>query len=80
MMRVVLDANQFVSSLLVKVGLPAQALDAWRAGAYQLIISPAILEEIEHTLGYTRIQRKLSLIHISTARCSSWRWLSSSVW
>ncbi len=27
MMRVVLDANQFVSSLLAKVGPPAQALD-----------------------------------------------------
>ena len=68
MMRVVLDANQFVSSLLVKVGLPAQALDAWRAGAYQLIISPAILEEIEHTLGYTRIQRKYNISAATVAR------------
>jgi uncharacterized protein len=63
MVRVVLDANQFVSSLLVKVGLPAQALDAWRAGAYQLIVSPAILEEVEHTLGYARIQRKYNIAH-----------------
>jgi putative PIN family toxin of toxin-antitoxin system len=61
MLRVVLDANQFVSSLLVKVGLPAQALDAWRAGAYQLIVSPAILQEVEHTLSYARIQRKYNV-------------------
>lgn len=68
MMRVVLDANQFVSSLLAKVGPPAQALDAWRAGAYQLIISPAILEEIEHTLGYARIQRKYNISSATLAR------------
>lgn len=68
MMRVVLDANQFVSSLLVKVGPPAQALDAWRSGAYQLIISRAILEEIEHTLGYARIQRKYNISSETVAR------------
>lgn len=61
MLRVVLDANQFVSSLLVKVGLPAQALDAWRQGAYQLIISQAIMDEVEHTLGYERIRRKYNI-------------------
>jgi predicted nucleic acid-binding protein len=32
MLRVVLDTNVFVSSLLVKVGVPAQVLDAWQAG------------------------------------------------
>lgn len=65
MLRVVLDANQFVSSLLVKVGLPAQALDAWRTGAYQLIVSPALLEEVEHTLGYERIRRKYNVSQAS---------------
>ena len=68
MLRVVLDANQFVSSLLVKVGLPAQALDAWRAGAYQLIVSPAILVEVEHTLGYERIQRKYAVTPLDVQR------------
>ena len=64
MLRVVLDANQFVSSLLVGVGLPAQALDAWRAGVYQLIVSPALLEEVEHTLGYERIRRKYNITQL----------------
>jgi hypothetical protein len=61
MLRIVLDANLFVSSLLVKVGLRAQALDSWRAGDYQLLISPALLEEVHHTLGYERIRRKYNL-------------------
>lgn len=58
MLRVVLDTNQFVSSLLVRHGLPAQVLDAWRERAYLLVTSPAIIAEIRATLRYPRIRRK----------------------
>lgn len=58
MLRVVLDTNLFVSSLLVKSGLPAQALDAWRERRYLLITSPALISEIVTTLSYDRIRRK----------------------
>jgi putative PIN family toxin of toxin-antitoxin system len=58
MLRVVLDTNQFVSSVLVHHGLPAQALDAWRQRQFTLIVSPAILAEIRSTLDYPRIRRK----------------------
>jgi putative PIN family toxin of toxin-antitoxin system len=58
MLRVVLDTNQFVSSLLVRRGLPAQVLDAWRERVYLLVISPAISAEIRATLQYLRIRRK----------------------
>jgi putative PIN family toxin of toxin-antitoxin system len=57
-LRVVFDTNLFVSSLLVKEGLPAQALAAWRAGRFVLIISPVIVDEITTTLKYERIRRK----------------------
>ena len=46
MLRVVLDTNVFVSSLLVKVGVPAQVMDAWRDRRYVLVISPAIIAEM----------------------------------
>jgi len=39
-MRVVLDANQFVSAVLVPVGHPAQILAAWRRGELDLLVSP----------------------------------------
>ena len=61
MLRVVLDTNQFVSSLLVRDGLPARILDAWRERRYLLVISPAILAEIVHTLNYPRIRRKYAI-------------------
>ena len=61
MLKVVLDTNIFVSSLLVKAGLPAQVLDAWRERRYLLIVSPAIIAEIRATLSYPRIRRKYAI-------------------
>jgi putative PIN family toxin of toxin-antitoxin system len=61
MLRVVLDTNVFVSSLLVKAGVPAQALDAWRARRFVLVTSSAILAETHATLNYDRIRRKYNL-------------------
>jgi len=61
MLRVVLDTNQFVSSVLVRQGLPAQVLDAWRRREFLLITSPLIIAEIRSTLGYPRIRRKYPL-------------------
>jgi len=58
MLRVVLDTNEFVSSVLVRHGLPAQVLDAWRQRQFILIVSPAIIAEIRFTLNYPRIRRK----------------------
>lgn len=61
MLRVVLDTNVFVSSLLVKAGLPSQVLDAWRARRYLLVVSPAIIAEVQATLRYPRIRRKYGI-------------------
>jgi uncharacterized protein len=61
MLRVVLDTNIFVSSLLVKVGVPAQLMDAWRDRRYVLITSLAITDEIRATLNYPRIRRKYNI-------------------
>jgi len=61
MLRVVLDTNQFVSSVLVRQGLPAQVLDAWQRREFLLITSPAIIAEIRAVLSYPRIRRKYPL-------------------
>ena len=61
MLRVVLDTNVFVSSLLVKVGVPAQVMDVWRDRRYVLVISPAIIAEMRSTLNYPRIRRKYGI-------------------
>jgi putative PIN family toxin of toxin-antitoxin system len=54
-MRVVLDANVFVSSILSAAGTPARILDAWRDGRFQLLMSDAILNEIGRVLRYPKI-------------------------
>jgi len=61
-LRVVLDTNVFVSSLLVKEGPAAQVLGAWRARRYLLIVSPDLAAEIASTLRYPRIQRRYRII------------------
>ena len=61
MLRVVLDTNVFVSSLLTRTGAPAQVLAAWRARQYLLLTSPAIMAELEATLHYPRLRRKYPL-------------------
>ena len=58
MLKVVLDSNVFVSSLLVKSGVPAQILKAWRERQFLLIVSPAVIDEVRATLSYPRIRRK----------------------
>jgi predicted nucleic acid-binding protein len=46
MLKVVLDTNVFVSSLLVRQGLPARVSDAWRERRYLLAVSPAIISDV----------------------------------
>ena len=50
MLKVVLDTNIFVSSLLSKAGRPAMVIDSWRAGNYLLVISHPIISEIKRVV------------------------------
>ena len=61
MLSVVLDTNVSVSSLLVETGMPAQIVDAWRSKLYTLLISPVMIAELQHTLGYARIRRRYAV-------------------
>ena len=58
MLKAVLDTNVLVSSLLVKVGLPAGVVDAWRQRQYVLVTSPDLIAEVRATLNYPRLRRK----------------------
>jgi putative PIN family toxin of toxin-antitoxin system len=54
-MKVVLDANVYVSALLSKRGVPKQIIDLWREEAFELLISKEILEEVARVLRYPRV-------------------------
>ena len=59
MLRVVLDTNIIVSSLLSPSGAPAEVLDAWRELRYVLLLlSPAMLDELRSALARPRIRSK----------------------
>ena len=60
MLRVVLDVNVLVSGLLDRPGPPAQILRAWYAGAFELVASPLLLEELADVLERPHIERHAS--------------------
>ena len=57
-MKVVLDANIFVSATVASKGKPAQILDAWRDGYFDLLVREDIIEEIREVLHRPRIQKR----------------------
>lgn len=58
-MRAVLDTNVLVSAVLGRGGAPDHVLRAWRDGAFQLVTSRALLEELERVLARPRIAERL---------------------
>jgi uncharacterized protein len=58
--RAVLDANVLVSALLSRHGPPALLLERWLGGAYELVVSEALLSELEQTLAYPKIERRVA--------------------
>jgi len=58
MIRVVIDANQFVSALLKPDSNPAEVIRMARKSTIQLIMSPEIIDEIRAVLLYPKIMKR----------------------
>ena len=61
MKRVVLDANVFVSALISRAGPPARVLQQWEEERFAVVISEAILQELDRVLHYPRLYQKYKL-------------------
>lgn len=59
-MRVVLDANLYVSALWNPEGLPAQLVVAYRGGRFTLIASAPMLAEVETALRRAKFARRFT--------------------
>ena len=59
-MRAVLDPNVLISALLSRDGTPAQLLRAWIDGAFELLLSPLLLAELERALAYPKLRKRIS--------------------
>jgi uncharacterized protein len=60
-MHVVLDANVLVSALISRLGVPGKILVAWEEDRFDLVVSPATLDELGRVLHYPKIQEKYNL-------------------
>jgi len=57
--RAVIDPNVLISALLSRDGAPAQILRAWLSGAFELIVSPLLLNELRRALGYPKLRKRI---------------------
>ena len=57
MPRLVLDPNVLISALITPAGAPARLVLLWLSGAYDLIVSARLLDELERVLGRAKFAR-----------------------
>jgi uncharacterized protein len=61
MLRVVLDANVYVSAAIHPRGVPGQIIERFlRDLAFEIVVSPSIAREIARALGYPKLRRYFS--------------------
>jgi putative PIN family toxin of toxin-antitoxin system len=58
--RAVLDANILIAALLSRSGAPAQIVRRWLDGAFELVVSEALLSELERGLAYPKLRRRIT--------------------
>jgi putative PIN family toxin of toxin-antitoxin system len=56
-MRVVLDTNVVISATLIRGGNEDRILRAWQHGAFELVLSPEILDELGRALFYEKLRK-----------------------
>lgn len=61
-MRAILDPNVIISSLLSPGGTPAKVLRAWLEGRFDLVVSPALLEELARALAYPKLAERITRV------------------
>jgi putative PIN family toxin of toxin-antitoxin system len=58
--RAVLDSNVLISALLSREGPPAEIVQRWLGGEFELVVSPLLLAELERVLAYPKLSFRIS--------------------
>lgn len=58
-MKAVLDTNVVISAVLIKGSIPEEILSASSEGLFELVTSPALIEEIRRVVGRDRIRNRV---------------------
>lgn len=59
MICVVLDVNVWIAALLSHSGTPARLVRAWLGGAFDIVVSPGLLDELERALTYPKVRTRI---------------------
>ena len=76
-MRAVIDVNVLIAALLSPRGAPAALIPAWQHGQFELIVSPALLAELERALAYPKLRQRIP--QADAARFAEWLALTATV-
>lgn len=57
-MKIVLDANVYISALLSDSGSPAKIMARWERGNFEVLITKEIMDEISRVLRYPRLMKR----------------------
>jgi putative PIN family toxin of toxin-antitoxin system len=58
--RILLDTNIIISGFLSSEGPPGKLVQGWLDGTFELVTSPAQLEELRRALGYERLRDRIN--------------------
>jgi putative PIN family toxin of toxin-antitoxin system len=58
MLRTVFDTNPLVAAIINPKGYPAKLISSWRRDEFQLIVSPAILQEYRRVFFFRKFAQR----------------------
>lgn len=73
MLRAVLDVNVLISATIVRLGAPGEIVRHWRAGAFDLVVSPTLVAELDRVLSEPRIARRVDAAFVAVLRAEIMR-------
>jgi putative PIN family toxin of toxin-antitoxin system len=59
LLRVVLDVNVLVSAAIGRDGPPRRIVETWEQGAFEVVVSPSLLSELEQVLARPQLVARL---------------------
>jgi uncharacterized protein len=59
-MKIVVDTNIFISSMLTPAGNPAQIVEGWLSGTYQVIVCQTLLDELADAASRPKLSLRIS--------------------
>jgi putative PIN family toxin of toxin-antitoxin system len=59
-LRAVLDVNVLISAALSSRGPSARIMPAWRNGAFDLIVSPLLLADLQRAFNYPKVRKRVA--------------------